>query len=637
LDDVVAAGARRYDLCPFDPPQVEAFAEAWFRARTLHGAQEEAGRFVAQILDPPLAELVSSPLLATIAAVVFEAHPGRGIPADVVGLYDEFVRILLVDRRRRPHPVQAASPRQWMVAHGTAGANLADWLRDNVGLLLEHVAHLWYFDSRRPVLDVALSWLAAVHPSPLYASAEWPSLLRLVLTETGVLVARGAELAWFHLSFAEYYASAVLARDIDARQWAWLGADYTTANLGRLALLRKARAGDNLAVLLRQMIRAGTGSGDTLRECLGPTGPLDEATLRRLARYAIRRSLAHEFVNLAPFVVRPSGLTELRRAARGRWLRPRSRVISADTLARHGAGADVAVGCRALLAVTRSRRVLLGTRVHAASNLAEALDRRGSTGDSGDDEMPPEATAALTEEIRLLLPRLLTRPWLYPTRRYFLVTGVRAGLDADTRQALLRRIARNKRGYFLARVFAAEALIEAGDADGGVAVLRAFAAGRSRKRSKWRAAEALAEHDPETALPILRKAVTESKESYDRLKAATQLTRYDRSEGIAALQTIIKGSTVKVYDRASALEELYRTGETDLALGYLPEVVHRATPIRAGQLVSCLCLRAEIDPRTLRPLLLALHTTPGLLPHHRRRVRRLLNVLGGPTDAGTRP
>ncbi|WP_422662623.1 NACHT domain-containing protein, partial [Saccharopolyspora erythraea] len=86
-------GCSRYELQPFDDEALRRFAENWFVDDAAR-----ADRFVQQIREAHLDELVQVPLLATIAAIIFQQHQDRPLPGNQYQLYEAYLAFLLPAR-----------------------------------------------------------------------------------------------------------------------------------------------------------------------------------------------------------------------------------------------------------------------------------------------------------------------------------------------------------------------------------------------------------------------------------------------------------------------------------------------------------------------------------------------------------
>jgi hypothetical protein len=174
------AQAARYELQPFDEEALRRFAENWF-------AEEGANRFVRQTRDAHLDELVRVPLLATIAAIIFEQHDDRPLPDNQYELYEAYLEYLRSGRPVAPGPFE----------HLRTG-------------LLEHLGQV------RLAADTSLrvaarDWVAQ-RIAPEDRPPQWQDGLSAFLVDVGPLVIRGNDLRFLHHSFAEHLAATAQAR-----------------------------------------------------------------------------------------------------------------------------------------------------------------------------------------------------------------------------------------------------------------------------------------------------------------------------------------------------------------------------------------------------------------------------------------
>lgn len=171
------AGAARYELLPFDEDALRKFADHWFED------EDQARTFLLQIRDAHLSELVAVPLLATIAAIVFDQHGNRPLPGNKYHLYESYLAFI---RSSRPVP-------QTFERHRTA--------------LVEHLGGI-RLRSDIPLTAAVRDW-AADRPD-----AGTEDELITHLTAAGPFIPRGGDLAFLHHSFAEHVAATADARDL---------------------------------------------------------------------------------------------------------------------------------------------------------------------------------------------------------------------------------------------------------------------------------------------------------------------------------------------------------------------------------------------------------------------------------------
>ncbi|MFE2755981.1 NACHT domain-containing protein, partial [Actinosynnema sp. NPDC059335] len=175
------ASAARYELQPFDEEALRRFAANWF-----DGSPDEADRFVRQLQAAHLDELVRVPLLATIAAIIFEQSGDRPLPDNQYELYEAYLGYLLTAHPAAPGPF--------------------DHLRDE---LLEHLGRI-RLQSDTSLITAARTWVAERLP----VRVGWTDELTTFLTAVGPLVQRGDDLRFLHHSFAEHLAATASAREL---------------------------------------------------------------------------------------------------------------------------------------------------------------------------------------------------------------------------------------------------------------------------------------------------------------------------------------------------------------------------------------------------------------------------------------
>ncbi|MFB9907755.1 hypothetical protein [Allokutzneria oryzae] len=172
-------GAARYELQPFGEEALWHFAHNWF------DDDDQAHRFVRQIHAAYLDDLVRVPLLATIAAIIFEQHSDRPLPDNQYELYETYLKYL---RSGRP----------------TASVAF-DQVCD---ALLEHLGRIRLEDDTS-LVAAALDWTAQHLPD---LAGDWQDDLITYLATVGPLSRRGDDLRFLHHSFAEHLAATERAR-----------------------------------------------------------------------------------------------------------------------------------------------------------------------------------------------------------------------------------------------------------------------------------------------------------------------------------------------------------------------------------------------------------------------------------------
>ncbi len=98
LDELPESDAKHYVLKPFTVSQIETFAENWFRDAPIG---EGASEFLDELRASRLEQIVSTPSLATMAAVVFEKSADKRLPRLKSDLFDRFIELSLEERDQK--------------------------------------------------------------------------------------------------------------------------------------------------------------------------------------------------------------------------------------------------------------------------------------------------------------------------------------------------------------------------------------------------------------------------------------------------------------------------------------------------------------------------------------------------------
>jgi cellulose synthase operon protein C len=177
------ATAARYELQPFDEEALRRFAENWFAEE----GEDTAHRFVRQVREAQLDELVRVPLLATIAAIIFQQPDQRPLPDNQYELYEAYLEFLRSARPVAPVPFE----------HLRTG-------------LLEHLGRV-RLETDTSLVVAARGWVTE-HIAPEDRPPGWQDELTAFLAAVGPLVLRGEDLWFLHHSFAEHLAATAQAR-----------------------------------------------------------------------------------------------------------------------------------------------------------------------------------------------------------------------------------------------------------------------------------------------------------------------------------------------------------------------------------------------------------------------------------------
>jgi tetratricopeptide (TPR) repeat protein len=497
---VPLAGVGTWRLRPFDDTELATFARRWFAAQQPGTAEEAAARFLAEVHRRRLQAIVRLPLLATIAAVVFEQHRDGRLPAAHAALYDDFVRYLLQVRQETLHAARELRSRLSVyTGHGTA---LADRLLDLLPDLLAYLADrslagdgdLW---------RLATGWTAQHCPDLPRLVPDWDVRLLDLLRSTGLLLERDGTPQFLHQSFAEYLAAGI---EEDPGTWRQHLLDANTRNRALFTAARWDAA--DLAARVRPLLRvADTEQLQAVAAILayGMRLPVDlEAeTVHALLRDARASMLTRRSCEaLAALPGRPSVVDGLAELMNDHDALPGCRVAAA--LAYLGVG-ETEAALTTLREVATESTVEPQEQVRAAQALGEHGDQPAAqailAAICADDGVPAEARVEAADAMT--------------------VVG-----DTPELAGMLRRLATDSAVLDGVRVQAASSLAAHGDADTAIRVLAALT------------------DDPRT-------------DAWDRITAAAALGRLDRRDhAVRALLTILYDRRISVHRRAGAAEKL---------------------------------------------------------------------------------
>ncbi|MCE7009806.1 HEAT repeat domain-containing protein [Kibdelosporangium philippinense] len=330
--------AARFELLPFDLETLRLFAEHWFESA------EASHQFLDQVRQGQLEDLVQVPLLAAIAAIVFEQHRDRSLPDNKYGMYQDYLEYL---GSTRVHP------------------DMTD--------LLEHLG-LARVEEDAPLLQAAHSWRPGLRSSDLVHN----------LLATGVLVMRAGKLQFLHHSFAEHLAATAKARQLpapfDAEDPLWRKALHAT---------RYGWSTDHARDVLVHYMHLNRGEADAVLTWLHEnTAQLQEVAADLLARRApVSRPVLQSFLDMARSLATTSAywpektLRRATQAAPAEWLHAicsaldapwESRVEAASALCRRQNLATWNDAVALLCTAMNSGDLPLSLRLRAAQSLATA-------------------------------------------------------------------------------------------------------------------------------------------------------------------------------------------------------------------------------------------------------------------------
>jgi hypothetical protein len=368
-------------LRPFDWERVEEFARKWYQPEDGEHSTVRAEDFLRQVAASGLQGVVTVPLLATIAALVFEESPASPLPIDRTGLYEAFVDALLNGRLLRTDSL--AMLKEHVRRHGSSAEEFVNFLyehrRDCLGDLALHRMR----GDNRPWHELLAGWLARRHrrPPPGITTVH----LREVLLSTGLLFPRGDDLAFIHQGFADYLAATVGAAEFDVGHWLRRTALDGPQSAGLFALAVWARQGnDPLPIFAAMLRRSREDHTDwlahvaTLIDDGGPLYRVDTAAFIATVERGIRwmrvpadRALSSLDRVMRGVLRRTGDSAFLRRLAADRMVAVVKRVEAARVLVEEGGGTDRELGLRVLVRLAHEDRVRPDGRLWALRALGE--------------------------------------------------------------------------------------------------------------------------------------------------------------------------------------------------------------------------------------------------------------------------
>ena len=195
-----------YELEPFSAAALQDFARRWLTDGPRPPGVDPATRFLQEAQSNHLTDVLSTPLLALMALVLFEQDPDRSLPRFKYDLYEGYLGYV-VTAAVRHRDWQAVTAK---LAELTRGSSHALDDPDTLEALLQHLAAI-QVSSDRPLTAAAGEWIAGNTVPTLRRPLEWPAIVESLLTRSGLLVRRGSRWEFIHHSFAEHLAAAAEA------------------------------------------------------------------------------------------------------------------------------------------------------------------------------------------------------------------------------------------------------------------------------------------------------------------------------------------------------------------------------------------------------------------------------------------
>jgi hypothetical protein len=205
--------------------------------------------------------VLSVPLLAVMAMILFEQDPDRSLPRYRYDLYERYVDRVLTTSVRQPEWLAAMAK----IADVTGESTHSLQRPSTLEAFLQHLAAV-QVNSDAPLTAAAHQWLRRNSPVSTRYPPEWDAMVETILTRNGMLLRQGSRWEFVHHSFAEHLAAAGEARNLpspfqpDDPEWRGCierAVDVFTGTVARIALVHWSR----------QAPDAGTRLLDWLQGC----------------------------------------------------------------------------------------------------------------------------------------------------------------------------------------------------------------------------------------------------------------------------------------------------------------------------------------------------------------------------------
>lgn len=195
-----------YVLKPFQDHDVRELAQVWFRYLGLADPPGTADRFLTVLTRAKLAEMASSPLMATMLCRLYAAGPDGTLPSSRGAVYRSYIELL--DSGRSPAGLVRvrAQTRAALQGRGDQALKAVERTLDRLPALIAQVADVLHGDNRLSATDVLANLPAARQPSAV-PSREWRAFLEAALRGSGLLTAGAGRLEFWHQTLLEFLAA----------------------------------------------------------------------------------------------------------------------------------------------------------------------------------------------------------------------------------------------------------------------------------------------------------------------------------------------------------------------------------------------------------------------------------------------
>ncbi|TDO45615.1 trypsin-like peptidase [Kribbella sp. VKM Ac-2571] len=209
--DTLGPDHSRFQLAGFDPDDLSAFAERWFRAVGSADPERAAAHFLRLIADRKLTDLASTPLVATMLCQLHSEAPDSPLPRSRGAIYREFID-MLQDRAQAGGSGSRLQARASLRRYGDRTVARADRTLDHLHDLVRHIAAAEYGGDRRHTMDIVATHPEAAVPQGMPHSA-WIAFLGSALRSSGLLVSHADGYTFAHHTLLEFFAAEAAVRE----------------------------------------------------------------------------------------------------------------------------------------------------------------------------------------------------------------------------------------------------------------------------------------------------------------------------------------------------------------------------------------------------------------------------------------
>ncbi|WP_329619386.1 ATP-binding protein [Streptomyces sp. NBC_01255] len=218
--DRLGPGAEHFELQPFSPADVWAYARGYFR--DLPDSERQVRIFTAGLKESGLDGLARTPLIAFILCQLYTADPTRPLPEGRTGAYQSFVELLYEQnthksiRHTHDEVIRALKDRHQIPRDQQAAEQAAQLVREGLPELIDHVAYERINGNTAPAVEILSLRLDVQRPAKVKPPL-WNAFLGDLLRPTGLLAEHSGDFHFLHQTLLEYHAARHATRDEQAR------------------------------------------------------------------------------------------------------------------------------------------------------------------------------------------------------------------------------------------------------------------------------------------------------------------------------------------------------------------------------------------------------------------------------------